>query len=108
MNLHHQVATATFNGHQNQKPPQPSYDTDGDPRWRINPHIPPNKYNFPENYQEAEDVRQLMQKLHIPDHEETFLKLEKKNFLSHNRKQINTIDVQKNYYKAQKRGYGNY
>lgn len=49
-----------------------------------------------------------MQKLHIPDHEETFLKLEKKNFLSHNRKQINTIDVQKNNYKAQKRGYGNY
>jgi hypothetical protein len=49
-----------------------------------------------------------MQKLHIPDHEETFMKFEKKDFLSHNRKQINTIDVQKNYYKAQKRGYGNY
>ena len=44
------MATATFNAHQFPKPPQPAYDTEGDPRWKINPQVPVNKYNLPENY----------------------------------------------------------
>ncbi len=93
MNKHHQVATATFNAYQQPPQPLPAYDTESDPRWKVNPQLPANKYNFPENYQEAEDIKLLMQKLHVPDHDEKFMKVEKKDFMVHNRKQIGTIDT---------------
>jgi hypothetical protein len=38
-----------------------------------------------------------LKKLHIPETDESFLKVEKKDWVVHNRKQIGTLDVIKNY-----------
>lgn len=49
-----------------------------------------------------------MGKLHIPDTDDIFHKLDPKDFVGHNRKQIGTIDVLKNYSQAHRRGIGSY
>ena len=50
----------------------------------------------------------MMNRLHIPDTDDSFFKIEPKDFIVQNRRQIGTIDVLKNYQQAHRRGLGSY